>query len=180
MGAELPYQICEIGSICRMWRNTQNTHLPCSPISIHTFLAEGDGSRMSVWRAIPNFNPHLPCGRWHLDLKSQSSSTNFNPHLPRGRWQRHRKYYTRCNAYFNPHLPRGRWQNNLNVTLSINIFQSTPSSRKVTCMDTNQLGQKEISIHTFLAEGDRRLYIWLHTLMNFNPHLPRGRWPWWS
>ena len=199
MGAELPYQICEIGSICRMWRNTQNTHLPCSPISIHTFLAEGDGSRMSVWRAIPNFNPHLPCGRWHLDLKSQSSSTNFNPHLPRGRWQRHRKYYTRCNAYFNPHLPRGRWQNNLNVTLSINIFQSTPSSRKVTCMDTNQLGQKEISIHTFLAEGDdttrdriqmlepfqstpssRKVTLrprsdmsdWTH----FNPHLPRGRW----
>ena len=32
-------------------------------ISIHTFLAEGDGSRMSVWRAIPNFNPHLPRGR---------------------------------------------------------------------------------------------------------------------
>ena len=169
-------------------------------ISIHTFLAEGDGSRMSVWRAIPNFNPHLPCGRWHLDLKSQSSSTNFNPHLPRGRWQRHRKYYTRCNAYFNPHLPRGRWQNNLNVTLSINIFQSTPSSRKVTCMDTNQLGQKEISIHTFLAEGDdttrdriqmlepfqstpssRKVTLrprsdmsdWTH----FNPHLPRGRWP---
>ena len=266
MGAELPYQICEIGSICRMWRNTQNTHLPCSPISIHiflaegdvsnnsiyvvlsisihtflaegdnklavarytlavfqstpslqkvtwiedsytvsvtisihTFLAEGDGSRMSVWRAIPNFNPHLPCGRWHLDLKSQSSSTNFNPHLPRGRWQRHRKYYTRCNAYFNPHLPRGRWQNNLNVTLSINIFQSTPSSRKVTIPHGTEsrcwshfnphlprgrwrfaleviCRTEHISIHTFLAEGDRRLYIWLHTLMNFNPHLPRGRW----
>ena len=104
-------------------------------ISIHTFLAEGDGSRMSVWRAIPNFNPHLPCGRWHLDLKSQSSSTNFNPHLPRGRWQRHRKYYTRCNAYFNPHLPRGRWP-------TLTYKGDAPN---------------QISIHTFLAEGDADL-----------------------
>ena len=60
----------------------------------------------------------------------------------------------RRNGDFNPHLPRGRWR--------YHTGQNPDAGA--------------ISIHTFLAEGDRRLYIWLHTLMNFNPHLPRGRW----
>ena len=32
-------------------------------ISIHTFLAEGDSTAAYVMDSMPNFNPHLPCGR---------------------------------------------------------------------------------------------------------------------
>ena len=78
---------------------------------------------------------------------------HFNPHLPYGRW-RSICPMRRRNGDFNPHLPRGRWR--------YHTGQNPDAGA--------------ISIHTFLAEGDRRLYIWLHTLMNFNPHLPRGRW----
>ena len=131
MGAKLPYQICEIGSICRMWRNTQNTHLPCSPISIHTFLAEGDRQQDSLDSFMKHFNPHLPYGRWLILNFLFVSSIYFNPHLPYGRWHIHTLPYS-C------------------------IFQ--------------------ISIHTFLTEGDSLEYSFLFLLQDFNPHLPYGRW----
>ena len=94
---------------CRRWQQACSCTLHISRISIHTFLAEGDGSRMSVWRAIPNFNPHLPCGRWPWSLWVWIQIHNFNPHLPCGRW-----HDTGMGKYYG-------------VT-----FQSTPSLRKVT------------------------------------------------
>ena len=33
-----------------------------------------------------------------------------------------------------------------------------------------------ISIHTFLAEGDKYISLQKYRMVNFNPHLPRGRW----
>ena len=101
-----------------------------------------------------NFNPHLPRGRWLIermkrrsDIGFQSTPSsrkvtivehtlqlverNFNPHLPRGRW--HATLSVLDNhIYFNPHLPRGRWQNHYQLIMSVLLFQSTPSSRKVT------------------------------------------------
>ena len=56
-------------------------------------------------------------------------------------------------------------------------FQSTPSSRKVTYGDEDSKKWVEISIHTFLAEGDPfKLSNNADNSINFNPHLPRGRW----
>ena len=153
MGAELPYQICEIGSICRMWRNTQNAHLPCSPISIHIFLAEGDDVQYQIteltkisihtfltegdrlprrhYHVSANFNPHLPCGRWLIHFASFFMIAHFNPHLPCGRWPK-AKVLLQPQADFNPHLPCGRWRNQDRYYNDFWRFQSTPSLRKVT------------------------------------------------
>ena len=217
MGAELPYQICEIGSICRMWRNTQNTHLPCQStpslrkvtcpitlytlfclfqstpslwkvtagekmvtakfqISIHTFPAKGD-KRLSLITIYLIISIHT------FLAEGDQVDLSYNPHA----------------IYFNPHLPCGRWQAISGVNYNMAIFQSTPSLRNVTI--SIQIDQEglNISIHTFLAEGDLQRPIQLHvpesfqstpslrkvtmqlenyqrSTTNFNPHLPCGRW----
>ena len=56
-------------------------------------------------------------------------------------------------------------------------FQSTPSSRKVTFRHFLHLQLFVISIHTFLAEGDFKPCLHRRYCKDFNPHLPRGRWP---
>ena len=56
-------------------------------------------------------------------------------------------------------------------------FQSTPSSRKVTGGCIYGYILLWISIHTFLAEGDRVYSRGYSGKCDFNPHLPRGRWP---
>ena len=146
-----------------------------------------------------HFNPHLPRGRWLWKWVFSINYKYFNPHLPRGRWPVEEKLYGmseqfqstpssrkvtfQCiefyaiTAYFNPHLPRGRWR-----LIFILIF-----------------GLIQISIHTFLAEGDQSIttnsfmvwqfqstpssrkvtFLFLPSFCNsldFNPHLPRGRW----
>ena len=57
----------------------------------------------------------------------------------------------------------------------INIFQSTPSSQKVTTKSAKHRIDDLISIHTFLAEGDSDCLIHTPKKYNFNPHLPRRR-----
>ena len=79
---------------------------------------------------------------------------NFNPHLPRGRWRLMLAVLPGFHCHFNPHLPRGRWLKNYNDLLKL----------------------YNISIHTFLAEGDLIVRPQKYLSKNFNPHLPRGRW----
>ena len=57
------------------------------------------------------------------------------------------------------------------------LFQSTPSLRKVTVNLPGVSGQDDISIHTFLAEGDNISVLKRFRPIDFNPHLPCGRWP---
>ena len=172
-------------------------HLP--EISIHTFLAEGDRARPQYSPSILHFNPHLPRGRWRRSRIQSRSRKNFNPHLPRGRWQivialkakdlrisihtflaegdSTRTCSPFRSGHFNPHLPRGRWlyvdragkqdllfqstPSSRKVTQKQDTvpikkeFQSTPSSRKVTCKMSLLYDKNHISIHTFLAEGDK-------------------------
>ena len=49
-------------------------------------------------------------------------------------------------------------------------FQSTPSSQKVTNRGLDFAKLLIISIHTFLAEGDRFLQFKNYDTKNFNPH----------
>ena len=79
-------------------------------ISIHTFLAEGDLLTEMYNQYTGNFNPHLPRGRWHMEIGIYTAPVKF---------------------------------------------QSTPSSRKVTFNEIYVKGVSKISIHTFLAEGDK-------------------------
>ena len=122
-----------------------------------------------------DFNPHLPRGRWLIRWVWTAYQSDFNPHLPRGRWHTWDSFIIRIHD-FNPHLPRGRWHRMSQAEFEKLIFQSTPSSRKVTTAKRPADHKDRISIHTFLAEGDinGRYYISIH--LNFNPHLPRGRW----
>ena len=154
MGAKLPYQICEIGSICRMWRNTQNTHLPCSPISIHTFLAEGDCTHcrdshcanISIHTFLTEGDGHRP---WEQGIIPCISIHTF---LTEG------DLYTLLDKEIIPQ------------------FQSTPSLRKVTGAAKGYHDAGFISIHTFLTEGDHELDKNRNFRSYFNPHLPYGRW----
>ena len=123
----------------------------------------------------------------------------FNPHLPRGRWPYAINDSTSNGTNFNPHLPRGRWLCLLDHHCNCLLFQSTPSSRKVTFSTLSKRCSIFISIHTFLAEGDVNVCLILDVVTKFqstpssrkvtvfccnrflsfiyfNPHLPRGRW----
>ena len=100
-------------------------------------------------------------------------------------------------SYFNPHLPCGRRpissllttiEEGFQSTPSLRkatpeklsaygtvIFQSTPSLRKATKTGVRRRKTRNISIHTFLAEGDFHIFRFRNVIVYFNPHLPCGR-----
>ena len=125
-----------------------------SKISIHTFLAEGDYFKRFKWLCITNFNPHLPCGRW------------------RWRW---RPIKLLRIISIHTFLAEGDGLKNLCIQL-YQLFQSTPSLRKVTRIRVYTGWTVTISIHTFLAEGDFFFICNVICIPYFNPHLPCGRW----
>ena len=150
MGAELPYQICEIGAIYRMWCNTQNTHLPCQstpslrkvtcPITLYTLFCLFQ-STPSLWK--------VTAREKMVTAKFQISIHTF---LAEGDQSHYKGSGLRLN--FNPHLPCGRWRlSHVGAHKSLNI-----------------------SIHTFLAEGDITAFMYTCQRCDFNPHLPCGRW----
>ena len=77
-------------------------------------------STSSVWRMTYqtvkiqlcniDFNPHPPCGGWHVPfIFNISSIFHFNPHPPCGGW--HKCSIPRIKREdFNPHPPCGGWQ----------------------------------------------------------------------
>ena len=112
---------------------------------------------MSLFTFRKNFNPHLPCGRRLYDALYGQTSVIFQstPSLRKAT-----PLWSPSNGFL--------------------LFQSTPSLRKATI----KYGQKRrvtcISIHTFLAEGDRPHRSLPLPQSYFNPHLPCGRrrqWP---
>ena len=145
------------------------------------------------------FNPHLPRGRWPVEEKLYGMSEQFQS-TPSSRkvtsqLQRTALWYDN----FNPHLPRGRWlfysyRHSVIHWISIHTFLAEGDAQKIpyirSCLisihtflaegdvdkATGEL-KKLISIHTFLAEGDGTNYNEVRDALNFNPHLPRGRWP---
>ena len=84
----------------------------------------------------------------------------FNPYIPRN---------------FNPHLPRRRWRMSVISKVCRIWFQSTPSSQKATAHHVMTFTWYDISIHTFLAEGDGRAVAGGVLFGDFNPHLPCRR-----
>ena len=143
------------------------------------------------------FNPHLPCGRWLLPVYSSYMVLNFNPHLPCGRWQ-YNIFYRQCQQKFQSTPSLRKVTKSFTSTVFCVKFQSTPSLRKVTQIilklkiliiisihtflaegDLNfkcHMYSLQISIHTFLAEGDDVTGIFSKAVIDFNPHLPCGRW----
>ena len=80
------------------------------------------------------FNPHLPCGRWQETQKITQKQVQFQSTPSLRKVTTTQTLQNSSSAYFNPHLPCGRWQ-----LITEIIFHSL-----------------KISIHTFLAEGDRQ------------------------
>ena len=172
MGAELPYQICEIGAIYRMWCNTQNTHLPCQstpslrkvtcPITLYTLFCLFQ-STPSLWKVTAgekmvtakfqiSIHTFPAKGDKRLSLITIYLIISIHTFLAEGDF--HMLSSLRQRSDFNPHLPCGRWRE---------------SSQRGSVLGI-------ISIHTFLAEGDiytSKAGLWY---VHFNPHLPCGRW----
>ena len=102
-------------------------------ISIHTFLAEGDiwfiiNELISILISIHTFLTEGDLNdRYNGNLSDFISIHTF---LTEGDQQ------SVClpwwQMYFNPHLPRGRWRYATSYQRCSDTFQSTPSSRKVT------------------------------------------------
>ena len=123
-------------------------------ISIHTFLTEGDTGYHTC-----------RCIFWY-----------FNPHLPYGRWLGDTEMCWHCREFQSTPSLQKVTQGKRNKT-AIAKFQSTPSLQKVTATYFACIKRLSISIHTFLAEGDSSRLQMLFAKMDFNPHLPCGRWP---
>ena len=166
-------------------------------ISIHTFLAEGDFIIEIVSPSSRNFNPHLPCGRRRPQqaycitaLAFQSTPSlrkatltslnnasiqciSIHTFLAEGDISQVRPGSPSC--HFNPHLPCGRRPLYGAMLGDNEAFQSTPSLRKATCPRDSIGICRNISIHTFLAEGDSYRKRSAVFYQYFNPHLPCGR-----
>ena len=147
------------------------------PIDFKPHLPRGRWRYLMVdLRCLPNFNPHLPRGRWRSVLRQRSSNWEFQSTPSSRKVTSQRQDFEHLQLNFNPHLPRGRWPITSPSYFTPRLFQSTPSSRKVTRKDTSMIKEGFISIHTFLAEGDGFTQTSQQLEVNFNPHLPRGRW----
>ena len=149
-----------------MWKDF-NPHLPCGRrrlkkvrsacircISIHTFLAEGD---------IPN------------PINSVQTDISIHTFLAEGDGSI--LYKIPFLKYFNPHLPCGRRQISMRLCQkSLDFNPHLPCGRRPMADNTVRL-RINISIHTFLAEGDSIELFDVQLFRNFNPHLPCGRRP---
>ena len=121
-----------------------------------------------------DFNPHLPCGRRHRASAMADRTGYFNPHLPCGR--RHLLPGDHRNDIIFQSTPSLRKATKeIDNDIAEVIFQSTPSLRKATLSRFLTEAICCISIHTFLAEGDRSCCPCLRYHLYFNPHLPCGR-----
>ena len=161
-------------------------------------------TRHRVLRPCPGcyFNPHSPCGERLAYTYATPSLiwTLFQSTLPLRGATRQLFRVTGERYDFNPHSPCGERLALLYVPSLTVIFQSTLPLRGATdrmdelCRDTikfqstlplrgatrvvgDELGQREISIHTPLAGSDPTSRYWTTTTANFNPHSPCGERP---
>ena len=145
-------------------------------ISIHTFLTEGDKRDLRMRHLPHHFNPHLPHRRWRCFGRWGYKTDDFNPHLPHRRWLIRQPAKLRFSLFQS--TPSSQ-----KVTQALgweprNLkFQSAPSSQKVTDQFCNCTGYPKISIRTFLTEGDMPTTTRDNPNQDFNPHLPHRRWP---
>ncbi len=123
------------------------------PISIHSLLAEGD-VRLQGFRPVgADFNPLPPRGGRPFPSRLSLVRTHFNPLPPRG-GRRMRPAAPSFGQYFNPLPPRGGRHDKIVYVTAGGRFQSTPSSRRETLARSADRAEREISIHSLLAEGD--------------------------
>ena len=120
-------------------------------ISIHSLLAEGDSTPDTCWAG------------WRF----QSTPSSRRETRPPSRGP-HRT------AYFNPLPPRGGKLKPLLPQPKSRAFQSTPSSRRETPWAIPRAADRNISIHSLLAEGDKPSASPRRPACNFNPLPPRG------
>ena len=126
---------------------------------IITYISHAGGDNLptrSGWSR-RDFNPRLSCRRRPNSVGSHcygSGKISIHTFLAEG--DDPASFYAADPGNFNPHLPRGRWLRWFRMLVDEIAFQSTPSSRKVTHLRQRHDGWRNISIHTFLAEGDQQ------------------------
>ena len=125
-----------------------------SHISIHTFLAEGDKDWGAKEEDEEYFNPHLPCGRRlsHFSFQKCYSIFQSTPSLRKATSHITRSPWSWTAFQSTPSLRKAT--SSCPVIAAYGLFQSTPSLRKATRHYLNTQVILDISIHTFLAEGD--------------------------
>ena len=123
-------------------------------ISIHTFLAEGDKDWGAKEEDEEYFNPHLPCGRRlsHFSFQKCYSIFQSTPSLRKATSHITRSPWSWTAFQSTPSLRKAT--SSCPVIAAYGLFQSTPSLRKATRHYLNTQVILDISIHTFLAEGD--------------------------
>ena len=113
-------------------------------------------------------------GRMKLYLLSQDVFQSTPSSQKVTRWGR---YDGHGHVYFNPHLPHRRWRSksigaDIEINISIHTFLTEGDQGNI--VRPRHTGN--ISIHTFLTEGDYATSIGMITASHFNPHLPHRRW----
>ena len=94
------------------------------------------------------FNPHPLWRGWQLAILSNVSPLDFNPHPL---WRGWLLLYAQIGGFKN-------------------IFQSTPSVKRVTLNTVESYTGADISIHTLCEEGDKHTDKTWHIILYFNPH----------
>ena len=145
---------------------------------IHTFLAEGDTKILltdfmfSKFQSTPS-SRKVTCwaNQGHLPYK-----ISIHTFLAEGDRNKPRPHRIRLN-HFNPHIPCGRWlcRDRLRF-LNQDLFQSTPSSWKVTYQIACKVCRNKFQSTPFSRKVTHIFGQLLFFIIDFNPHLPRGRW----
>ena len=177
-------------------------HLHRAEISIHTFLAEGDGQVCLQYSLTNlNFNPHLPRGRWPATRRTELKPLTISIHtfLAEGDRILIDGFGTLDIISIHTFLAEGD-----RITYaghrSSNAFQSTPSSRKVTgirvddknflCWFQSTPSSRKVTEEQLIETENytqfqstpssrkvtKKFDFCLMLIRHFNPHLPRGRW----
>ena len=127
-------------------------------------------------RRIIYFNPHSPRREWPAADPFDKCKTNFNPHSPRREWPGSRLiqdqdfrisihtllaesdpgavFHHFLRHYFNPHSPRREWPICLAFLHYRQYFNPHSPRREWPGGGCKYIIEREISIHTLLAESD--------------------------
>ena len=147
-------------------------------ISIHALREEGDLESVMLEQTDIDFYPRPPRGRRPaVSFPASCRDRNFYPRPPRGRRPAVSGWATRLLLNFYPRPPRGRRPLKSVSMKCTSSFLSTPSARKATGHEPEELRQYLISIHALREEGDTpllRIPVWQY---HFYPRPPRGRRP---
>ena len=165
-------------------------------ISIHALREEGDPPEGQPGRRGLYFYPRPPRGGRHakLDYSAQVNVFLSTPsarrataatltlraqieisiHALREEDDVSAGFFIGCPQHFYPRPPRGGRRTQLSGGKDGEVFLSTPSARRATCISASRCDNRGISIHALREEGDHYCTNERKRTSNFYPRPPRG------